>query len=315
MRHEILEVFLNINMKVSQEFTGEEKFYADVFLEKYDSIKKWALQITNYNFELAEDLVHDVFLKLQNRAVAASTHNVDAYLYVSLKNHFQTKIRKEASEEFISLTDNDFLANSILTFDPRRQLKIHDQLYAICRYACYRKDSSIAGSVLIFKFFHGYYVSEISRLIRRKRNAVEARLVKVRFELARHLENPDAGIRLENNFCQPVAEDEKIQTRSDLIYELRREIFSTKKGKCYSIEECREIYFGNKKLVNRQFVSHIVSCEKCLKRINNLFGMPSLEERDPLDFLRQKASETVIKVFSAVASLLYFFSFNLAIPT
>lgn len=301
-------------MKVSQEFTGGEKFYADVFLEKYDSIKRWALQITNYNFEIAEDLVHDVFLKLQNRAVAASTHNTDAYIYVSLKNHFQTKIRKEASEEFISLTDNDFLADSILTFDPRRQLKIHDQLYAICRYACCRKDSSIAGSVLIFKFFHGYYVSEIARLIRRKRNAVEARLVKVRLELVKHLENPDAENRFSNNFRRSASEDKKIQTRSDLVYELRREIFSTKKGKCYSIEECREIYFGTKKLVNRQFLSHIVSCEKCLKRINNMFGMVGLEERDPLDFLRQKASETVPKVFSAVASLLYLFSFNPEIP-
>lgn len=302
-------------MKVSQDCVGEEKFYAEVFLEKYDSIKKWALQITNYNFELAEDIVHDVFIKLQNRHVAASTHDVDAYLYVSLKNHFQTKIRKGASEEYISLTDNEFLADSILTFDPRRQLKIHDQLYAICRYACCRKDSSIAGSVLIFKFFHGYYVSEIARLIRRKRNAVEARLVKVRLELIKHLENPDAGDFLKSDLRRSVAEDKNLQTRSDLIYQLRREIFSTREGKCYSIEECREIYFGSKKLVNRQFLSHIVSCEKCLKRINNLFGMPSLEERDPLDFLRQKASETVPKVFSAVASLLYFFTFTFQIPT
>ena len=40
------------------------------------------------------------------------------------------------------------------------------ELACVCRYACLRKGSSKAGSILILRFFHGYFPSEIAQIAR-----------------------------------------------------------------------------------------------------------------------------------------------------
>jgi len=52
------------------------------------------------------------------------------------------------------------------TIDPRDQIQVHDELRRVYQYACARKETSKAGSVLILRFFHGYYPSEIAKLLR-----------------------------------------------------------------------------------------------------------------------------------------------------
>jgi len=58
-------------------------------------------------------------------------------------------------------------------------------------YACTRKETSKAGSVLILRFFHGYYPSEITKVIRGTRHAVDLRLRNACAEAKATLANPE----------------------------------------------------------------------------------------------------------------------------
>ena len=40
------------------------------------------------------------------------------------------------------------------------------ELRQVCQYACDRKETSRAGSVLILRFLHGYYPREIAQIMR-----------------------------------------------------------------------------------------------------------------------------------------------------
>ncbi len=61
-------------------------FAEDLFLEHYDRLIGWALQIAHGNRRLAEDLVHDAYIQFTfTRHDINSIQNPDAYLYGVLR--------------------------------------------------------------------------------------------------------------------------------------------------------------------------------------------------------------------------------------
>jgi DNA-directed RNA polymerase specialized sigma24 family protein len=58
-----------------------------LFMERYDRMLKWSLQLTDHDRELAEDLLHDLFIQfVLNGPDPNVVENLDGYLYVSLRN-------------------------------------------------------------------------------------------------------------------------------------------------------------------------------------------------------------------------------------
>src|SRR5260370_40305086 len=76
--------------------------------------------------------------------------------------------------------------------DVRDQIKVQDELRLICHYALLRKETSKAGSVLILRFFHGYYPSEIVQLLIRNLQTVRKWLQLARNEAKLYLDIPTA---------------------------------------------------------------------------------------------------------------------------
>src|SRR5262249_55535440 len=150
--------------------------HEDLFIERYEQILRWSLHITGRDAHLAEDLVHDVFVQFTLAQPDLSrVANVEGYLYSMLRNRHLSHIRRAARTptDRLSAIDYDSAEISLRSTDLRSQIDARDQLRAICRYACLRKESSKAGSVLILRFFRGYYPVEIARLIRRSRQAAD----------------------------------------------------------------------------------------------------------------------------------------------
>src|SRR5260370_16130710 len=101
--------------------------------------------------------------------------NLEKFFLPALKNLHLPQSRRGARSAHSprSLVDFDSLRIGLRADDLRTQLQIHDELRLICHYACVRKETSKAGSVLILRFFLGYYPSEVAHVLRTPSQVVD----------------------------------------------------------------------------------------------------------------------------------------------
>lgn len=271
--------------------------YDDFFQANYETLRRWALQITSYDAVLSEDLLHDMYLRFSIRNAAAdNVESVQGYLYTALKNSYVTHLRKKtrtASKQILFLSDEQS-AHDSLTVDPRATLLVQDTLLEICEYACERKSRSIAAGILILRFFHGYFSAEVARIVNRSRNAVEARLLKARREVNQYLLDSPNPVKIATK--KTLRRKEFRRADTDLLAEIRERIFSAVTGSCFSNEGLRAFYKKLRGGVEREELSHIVSCRKCLDDINDLLKMPRLAERHPLDKLGPQTTLETLQI-------------------
>ncbi len=137
----------------------------DLFVQRYQLLMGWALSLTGHNQALAEDLVHDAFIQFTlRRAELGAIENTDAYLHRMLRNMHLSQVRRAGliEDTRVSIANFDSIELGLRAVDPREDVTVQDELRLICQYTCARKETSKAGSVLILRFFHGYYPSEIA---------------------------------------------------------------------------------------------------------------------------------------------------------
>lgn len=257
-------------------------FYNRYFQDNYPALKRWALQITSNDRALAEDLLHDVYLRVSQRAdqPVGSIDSVSAYLYKALRNGFISHLRwrtRRGGHQSLTI-DDEAIAISLMTVDPRAALRVQDELRAICAYACERKATSISASILILRFIHGYYSAEVARVINRSRNAVEVRLTRARLEVDQHLFGPP-----DDPITGQVIRTKNVVRGAELLDELRSIVFNSVDGRCLTPEKRRRSYRASRDGLDREELSHLVSCAECLDEVNKLLGIPLLAERHPLD--------------------------------
>lgn len=262
--------------------------YDQLFLERYDDIYKWALQLTKFNHELSEDLVHSTYVRFRNlheNSHLSDINNIDGYLYITLKNSYISYLRKNQYTRELTapmVASYKPISDIIFMIDPREQIKVRDELLAICYYACLRKDSSISSSILLLRFFHGYYPSEIARILKSARNAVEARLLSARKEAVAYLNNPDEFDYISRKLARQYLLNIQSHSSSDLLQNLRLMIFKTKRGTCFHPTQIREMYMDSNQRINRKDLSHLVGCVQCLSETNKYLGLADIEDRHPL---------------------------------
>jgi DNA-directed RNA polymerase specialized sigma24 family protein len=88
------------------------------------------------------------------------------------------------------LVDYDSLEIGLRAMDLGAQIRVQEELRLICRSACIRKSNSKAGSVLLLRFFHGYYPSEIAQILMSPRSAVDDWLRIARREAKLYINDP-----------------------------------------------------------------------------------------------------------------------------
>lgn len=281
---------------------GRVVSYASFFQDHYHILQRWALQITRYDRDLSEDLLHDVFLRFSQRPDQPDNiESISAYLYAAMKNAYVSYLRRKTRMGWyqLSLMEHEFEVKSPLKFDPRIAIKADDDLRAICHFACSRKATSISASILILRFFHGYYSAEVARVINRSRNAVEARLLNARLEASSFLLSsigPDM-----NEYPTPGRlRKGRAGNSADLLTELRQTIFAAVEGRCLTDERLRRVYRQSQQGMDRTELSHLVSCAMCLDVVNTLFRMPLLCDRHPLDSI---GPQTGMEVFERNRSM------------
>lgn len=276
------------------------KSHAEHFVERYERLLGWALHLTDHDRAQAEDLLHDAFIQFTLAAPDLDDiRNLDNYLFGVLRILRVSQLRRASRRRFEQLSIIEYesaeigLSMASRAAEPGELIRVRDELRAICQYACARKETSKAGSVLILRFFHGYYPSEIAAVLRSTRKVVDMRLQSARREARLYCSAPERlGFIKTNNGevrTKPGREDSimAFRTADNLLQELRSEIFSARTGECFSQRELKQMYESageGDALENRQ-LGHIVSCATCLDQVNRILGLPVLADRHPNDTL------------------------------
>jgi RNA polymerase sigma factor (sigma-70 family) len=268
--------------------------HEELIVQRYEWLLRWALEFSNGDRHQAEDLVHEVFVHftLDRPDLAAVTQNLEGYLYTMLRNMHISGIRRTVRQQnaYLSLAQLNGPEPESLEDELRaaeeRELDVHDRLRRICEYACIRKETSKAGSVLILRFFLGYYPAEIAEILRVSRGAVNEWLRTARAEARMYLRDPDSLAFIAKVSSRKPSFNKTELVAEDLIRELHSAIFSSQGQGCLTRNQYQDLYRDSEE---RQIVSsvldHLVSCRQCLDSVNDLLGLPPLASRYPIKTL------------------------------
>src|SRR6266481_571776 len=198
-----------------------------LFIERYQRLLGLALQLTEGDRERAEDIVHDAFIQFTfSRPDLNSIESLESYLYGMLRKLHLSQMRRDSRSRIQPhfLVEYDSAETGLHMIDPRDRLQAQEELRRVCQYACTRKETSKAGSVLILRFFHGYYPSEITKVIRTTRTAVDRWLALARREAKGYLVDPSSFRFTTENPPGTKAELGYARTTVELLNELRKTI-------------------------------------------------------------------------------------------
>lgn len=265
-----------------------------IFIERYPTLLGSALQLTDGNRERAEDLVHDAFVQFSlSRPDITAIENLGGYLYGMLRKLHLSQMRRDSRSRIHPhfLVEYDSVETGLHRIDPRDRLQARDELRRVCQYACARKETSKAGSILILRFFHGYFPSEITKVIRGTRQAVDLRLRRARAEAKVTLTNPDVLVLMKERTALDFKEHSSGESTIEFLAELRRTIFGSRRGDCLSPEQLESGYGPySESPIQCEALAHIVSCRACLDQVNKICGLPILAERYAVDSMGKDES-------------------------
>jgi RNA polymerase sigma factor (sigma-70 family) len=269
--------------------TRPEDRREQLFTERYESLLAWALRLTNQNHEAAEDLVQDAFVQFMlGRTGLEQIENIDGYLRRMLRYMHASRMSRQAQrlhDTALSVADYDSLTLGWTAIEPPRRMQAFEELQQICSYACARKESSRAGSVLILRFFHDYFPTEIASVLATSRHCVDQWQRLARREVKLFMNEPGRLRFVDAKRVAERAAARSFASSAEPMSELRQMIFLSCKGPCLTADELREIYLsGNADALATTKLAHIVSCRSCLDAVNSLLGLPLLAQRGPAEF-------------------------------
>lgn len=263
-----------------------------LFTERYEALLAWAMRLTNQHHEAA-DLVQDAFVQFMlGRTGLEQIENIDGYLRRMLKYMHASKKSRQAQrvdDAALSVADCDSFTLGWTTVETPRRMQAVEELQQICSYACARKESSRAGSVLILKYFHEFMATEIAAIIRSTRHCVDQLHAIARREVKLYVDEPGRlRFAAKGRVERPAVK--RVVSGDDLMTGLRRSIFLSCQGVCSSPEDLRAIYLSsNTDALTTLKLAHIVSCRSCLDFVSTLLGFPPLAGRyqpDSIDINR-----------------------------
>ena len=263
--------------------------HEDLFAERYQRLLAWSMQLTGNERDLAEDLLHDAFVQFTfAQPDLGAIRNLDGYFYGMLRNLHLSQVRRETRNRLqqLSIVEYDSAEDGLRTTDLRDQLQVQDELRKVCHYACVRKETTRAASVLILRFFHGYYPSEIAQLLRTSRQAIDVRLLIARREARLSFERPGALSFMGERQLPEVLPTALTRSTDDFLNELRSMILHSNHGDCLTRTELDDLYsVAHGSPMECAQLAHIVSCPSCLDEVNRMLGLPLLSDRMPTETL------------------------------
>jgi RNA polymerase sigma factor (sigma-70 family) len=259
-----------------------------LFEFRYSDLLGWARQLADFDQSVAQELVHDAYVALStSRPDLDGIANLDGYLYRVLRNLNQSRIRRAWKHDHDSLdvVDYDSLYIRLHLSRGADQIDLQDRLMRLCVYLCWRKDSSRSASVLLLRFFRGFYPEEISRLAAMDHRAVRKQIERGRREAKAWLADPKKMTVIDGSSSIPSGFNQKQAVTLDaFIARIGTLIDLSKNGQCFSPLRLAEIY-GDPvcSALDTAELGHLVACDQCLTSVCRFLSMNPPDDRLPLD--------------------------------
>ena len=268
--------------------------HEELFIQRYQWLMNWALRMTGQDRAQAQDLVHDTFVQfvISRPPLEAIQQNLEGYLYTMLRNMHVSQARRAARireatfslSRILSLSETASVQSELTKVEQSTLTQVQDELCRICQYAILRKDSSKVGSVVLLRFFHGYYPAEIAQVLRTSRSGVDKLLLRARSEATSYLNDPNSLNFIKQGKVNAVPQIRFGQPAEDLLRELREAIYLARDGDCLGAEDLADLYRSAEPSeetgkLDHRLLSHIVSCATCLDEVNKQLGLPLLAGR------------------------------------
>jgi RNA polymerase sigma factor (sigma-70 family) len=261
----------------------------DVFAEKYAWLLGWALHFTQGNQATAEDLVQDTFIRfVSSKTACKDTEHVEALLYTNLKYAYLTHLRRlqRHPASSLSIAEFDSLQMGLRESQDADQMEVQDALRRTVAYLSWRKESAKSASLLILRFFHGYYPDEIMRLARTSNPSVRKGLQEARQEASIYLSDP-GRLRIMHLAAPPEIPAKGVAIPPEqLIAELQETIFASCRSECLTEDQLRKRYqVKDSKPIDRELLAHLVSCKRCLHLASGFCRIDPPSGRSPVESL------------------------------
>jgi len=273
----------------------ENQTHEELFLERYDHLMKWALHMAGGDRQVAEDLLQEAFVQFTvSRPPLSGIKNAEAYIYGILRHLHLAYVRNAANQQWhqFSLLECDSAEIGLRKGNVLNDLQVRDELREICEFACFRKETSKAASVLILRFFHGYYPREIADVLNNSIQTVKVWLHTARAEAKTHLKDPDKIRFLKAEKPKQVSGPHQVISSSEtsaVLSDLRHAIFSAISGEHLPGERLAELYGKTTDEIVAALsvgeLAHLVSCATCLDQVNTTLDLPLLADRYPTDMI------------------------------
>jgi len=273
--------------------------HEEIFLDHYDWLLRSGRDLCHGSREEADDLVQDLYVGFVQSKATVRVDDADllrGYLYRALKNLFIRKNRRNRdAAASLDISDFDSIQIALSSVDGSQLLLVRSRLTEICEYACTRRTTHKAGSVLILRFFFGYYPSEIAQILKTTRAAVDKLTHTARLEAKAYLTRPRTlQFPHQHQYPEQISNDSMLRENpvpgtpeqkgnlpddpAELKAELRERILSRAEGDCLSKDVITARYAeGSEQTLSTNELAHLVSCRTCLDTANDILGIPSLD--------------------------------------
>jgi DNA-directed RNA polymerase specialized sigma24 family protein len=229
------------------------------------------------------------FVLSQSTVDTRNPDQLRGYLYRTLKNLFIRKSKRNRdSATNLTISDYDSIEIALSSVDGNELLLVRSRLTEICEYARVRRMTHKAASVLVLRFFFGYLPSEIAKVLKSNRAAVDKLTHTARLEVKAYVSEPGTLHFLQKKSegrtpqkILPAVKRRKANLPDDpveLKSELRGQILSWNDGLCFSKETLSITYAETtEQPPGAVELAHLVTCKTCLDTANEILGIPSLD--------------------------------------
>jgi DNA-directed RNA polymerase specialized sigma24 family protein len=271
--------------------TAKSRDHEKIFLDHYDWLLARARTLTRGSKDEAKELLQDLYVRFVQAKSGPDVNDENrlrGYLYKTLKNLSISQGLRNGRNPLsnLKLVDYDSAEIAVVAVDRSQLLYVRSDLAGICEYACIRRRTARAASVLILRFFFGYHSSEIVQILQSTPVAVDRLIQIARQEARAFLTRPGTLHFMGQDVARTSSYSQYLPDEPGALFaELRRRIFSEVQGDCAPEGEMESRY-GTPPgpQVTTPGLAHLVSCRTCLEKANSLLHLPSLVERFSSNF-------------------------------
>jgi RNA polymerase sigma factor (sigma-70 family) len=251
-----------------------------VFISRYESLLAYARRLAGDERGLADDLIQDAYIHFTlTRPALAEIGNLNGYLITLVRNLHISWSRRSAAHRsgHVAVCDYDSAALALGQSTVQESLRARESLTRICEFACARKEASKAASVLLLRFFHDFYPSEVAQILRVTPQAVNSWIWQARRELREWSDNP-------RQLTVVPLQALNTSDPGEFIALLRSAIFASSRPPCLSEREVKHWPAADDTMVlDVGTMAHVASCRDCLGRICAHLELSSIDAPDDPD--------------------------------